>query len=93
MNITRRDVGHIAELADIGITQEEMEEFTHQFNVILDYFDLLDRLPMGEFRRGDAPDEFNILRDDTETPCLPQGEAIRNAPGREDGFIRAPRVM
>ena len=40
--VTEKDVEHIAELADIGINTGELGTFTHQFNAILDYFDMLD---------------------------------------------------
>jgi aspartyl-tRNA(Asn)/glutamyl-tRNA(Gln) amidotransferase subunit C len=77
-------------LADIGITQEELEEFTHQFNNILDYFDILDQVPEEENVRLL---ECNIFREDEVTPALPLQETIMNAPAEEEGFVRAPRVM
>lgn len=88
--ITKHDVQHIAELADIGIAQEELEEFTHQFNAILDYFDLLDQVPPVENPRLE---ECNIWREDEVTPSLARKEAVAGASDEEEGFIRAPRVM
>ncbi|MDH7593371.1 MAG: Asp-tRNA(Asn)/Glu-tRNA(Gln) amidotransferase subunit GatC [Methanomicrobiales archaeon] len=91
--ISRKDVEHIAELADIGLAPEEVEEFTHQFNLILDYFEILDQLPAeGGWTRTDTED-LNVMREDLVVPSLPQHEAIMNASAREDGFIKAPRVM
>ncbi|MDD1672328.1 MAG: Asp-tRNA(Asn)/Glu-tRNA(Gln) amidotransferase subunit GatC [Methanomicrobiales archaeon] len=88
--IERKDVEHIAELADIGITGEEIEEFTHQFNAILEYFDILDQVPEGT-EGGTVI--YNVLREDEITPSLPLHEAIGNAHSCEEEFIRAPRVM
>jgi aspartyl-tRNA(Asn)/glutamyl-tRNA(Gln) amidotransferase subunit C len=88
--ISEKDVEHIAELADIGIIREELDEFTGQFNKILDYFDILDRI---EGTGGYMPDRFNVLRDDIAAPSLPPDEALRNAGETEDGFFKAPRVM
>ncbi len=88
--VTEKDVHHIAELADVGIGHEELGTFTHQFNAILEYFDILDRV------RGDAAvtgDLSNIMREDEIEPSLPQEEVLCNAPAQEEGFIRAPRVM
>ena len=88
--VTEKDVEHIAELADVGIDNEELGTFTHQFNAILDYFDMLDRV------REKAPitrDLFNVMREDVVEPSLTQEEVLRNAPAKEDGFIKAPRVM
>jgi aspartyl-tRNA(Asn)/glutamyl-tRNA(Gln) amidotransferase subunit C len=88
--VTEKDVEHIAELADIGINTGELGTFTHQFNAILDYFDVLDQV------RGDTVitrDLTNIMREDVIEPSLPRDEVLKNAPAQEDGFIKAPRVM
>lgn len=88
--VSEKDVQHIAELADIGIIPEELGTFTHQFNAILEYFDTLDRVP------GDTTftrDLYNVLREDVVEPSLPHEEVLRNASSKEDGFIKAPRVM
>ncbi len=88
--ITERDVEHIAQLADIAISREELEEFTPRFNQILEYFDLLDQV---EGTTGQQQDRFNIFREDIVEPSLPREEVIAIAPESEDGFIKAPRVM
>lgn len=88
--VTEKDVEHIAELADIGINTGELGTFTHQFNAILDYFDVLDQV------KGDTTvtrDLSNIMREDIVEPSLPRDEVLKNAPAQEDGFIKAPRVM
>ena len=88
--ITESDIEHIAELADIGISKDEVPEFTTQFNAILDYFEVLDTVE-GE----SAPDAgaVNVFRDDEPRPGLSQEEVLANAGSTEDGFIKAPRVM
>ena len=88
--IEERDVEHIAMLADIGITKEELAEFTGQFNEILDYFDILDKVEgTGTFEHERA----NVFREDEIEPSLPQDEVLANTSDTEDGFFRAPRVM
>lgn len=88
--VTEQDVQHIAELADVGISAGELEDFTHQFNAIIEYFDTLDRV---EGKDEITRDLYNVLREDVAEPSLPQEEVLRNAPAQEDGFIKAPRVM
>jgi aspartyl-tRNA(Asn)/glutamyl-tRNA(Gln) amidotransferase subunit C len=88
--VTEQDVQHIAELADVGISAGELEDFTHQFNAILEYFDILDRV---EGQGAAERDLYNVLREDVAEPSLPREEVLRNAPAQEDGFIKAPRVM
>lgn len=88
--ITENDIEHIAELADIGISKDEVPAFTTQFNAILDYFEVLDTV-----EGKSAPDAgiVNVFRDDEIQPGLSQEEALANAGSTEDGFIKAPRVM
>jgi len=88
--VTEKDVQHIAELADVGISPEELGTFTHQFNAIIEYFDILDKV---EGDPSPTHELYNILREDEPEPSLSQEEVLRNAPAREDGFIKAPRVM
>ena len=88
--VTEKDVQHIAELADVGISPGELGTFTHQFNAILEYFDILDRV------EGSGPAErdlWNVLREDEVEPSLSQDDVLKNTPHKEDGFIKAPRVM
>jgi aspartyl-tRNA(Asn)/glutamyl-tRNA(Gln) amidotransferase subunit C len=88
--IEEKDVEHIAMLADIGITKEELPEFTGQFNEILDYFDILDEVEeTGAWEQELA----NVFREDEVVPSLPREEVLANTRDAEDGFFRAPRVM
>ncbi len=88
--ITENDIEHIAELADIGISKDEVPEFTIQFNALLEYFAVLDTVE-GESVPDAGP--TNIFRDDEPRPGLPQEAVLANAGSTEDGFIKAPRVM
>lgn len=88
--VTEKDVEQIADLADIGIEKGELVSFTQQFNAILEYFDILDRVE----GRGPLPrDQYNVMREDEVAPSLPQDKVLQNAAASEDGFIKAPRVM
>jgi aspartyl-tRNA(Asn)/glutamyl-tRNA(Gln) amidotransferase subunit C len=88
--VTEHEVTHIAELADVGINTGELGAFTHQFNAILEYFDILDMV-RGE--QAVTRDLCNVLREDVVEPSLSQEDVLRNAAQTEDGFIKAPRVM
>jgi aspartyl-tRNA(Asn)/glutamyl-tRNA(Gln) amidotransferase subunit C len=88
--VSEKDVEHIAELADIGISSEELAEFTGQFNEILDYFDILDKVEMTGALEQDLS---NIFREDEIEPSLTKEEVLANSQETEDGFFRAPRVM
>jgi aspartyl-tRNA(Asn)/glutamyl-tRNA(Gln) amidotransferase subunit C len=92
--ITREDVEHISWLASIKITDEEKNEFVEQFNSILEYFHQLDEVETdGVEPTYRVVDLANIFREDTTSKSLSQGEALKNAPRRENGYFKSPRIV
>lgn len=92
--ITREDVEHISWLASIKISDDEKEKFVDQFNSILDYFHQLDEVDT----EGIEPtyrvvDLANVFRDDVACKSLTQEEALKNAPRRENGYFKSPRIV
>ncbi len=94
MKITGKDVEHVAMLARLAISPEEKELFTEQLNVILDYVDQLKGLDTEDI----APTSHvipmqNVMRDDVVTPSLPQEEVLQNAPEKENGYFKVPKIV
>jgi aspartyl-tRNA(Asn)/glutamyl-tRNA(Gln) amidotransferase subunit C len=82
------EVGHVADLARVDLTEEEREEFAEQFADILAYFETLDDVP--EVER--EPDLTNVMRPDETQESLSQEDALRNAEETEDGYFKGPKV-
>ncbi len=92
--ITREDVEHISWLASIKIEDEEKDEFVEQFNSILEYFHQLDEVDTeGVEPTYRVVDLSNVFRDDVACKSLSQEEALRNAPRRENGYFKSPRIV
>jgi aspartyl-tRNA(Asn)/glutamyl-tRNA(Gln) amidotransferase subunit C len=92
--ITSEDVEHISWLASIKISDEEKEKFVDQFNSILEYFHQLDEVDT----EGIEPtyrvlDLANVFRDDISRKSLTPEEALKNAPRRENGYFKSPRIV
>ena len=92
--ITSEDVEHISWLASIKISDEEKEKFVEQFNSILEYFHQLDEVDT----EGIEPtyrvvDLTNVFRDDISRKSLTSEEALKNAPRREKGYFKSPRIV
>jgi aspartyl-tRNA(Asn)/glutamyl-tRNA(Gln) amidotransferase subunit C len=87
-SVSPEEVRHVAELARIGLNEEEVEQFTEQFGEILEAFETLDEVPETEAET----DLENVLRADEVGESLDQEEALRNAPHTEDGYFKGPRV-
>jgi aspartyl-tRNA(Asn)/glutamyl-tRNA(Gln) amidotransferase subunit C len=92
--ITREDVEHISWLASIKIEDEEKDRFVEQFNTILEYFHQLDEVETdGIEPTYRVVDLANIFRDDETSKSLSQEEALKNAPRRENGYFKSPRIV
>jgi len=82
------DVRHVAELARVSLEGVDVEEFTAQFDDILDYFETLDEVPEVE---GES-ELVNVMRSDEVEDGLSQAEALHNAADTEDGYFKGPNV-
>jgi aspartyl-tRNA(Asn)/glutamyl-tRNA(Gln) amidotransferase subunit C len=91
MAITRDEVLHVARLARLELTEEEVERFTEQLSAILEAVAKVSELDLSAVEPTAHPlDLVNVWAADEPWPCLPQEEALVNAPAREAGFFKAP---
>lgn len=93
-HISLKEVEHIAQLAHIELTEDEKRLFTKQLNEILEYFRKIDEADT----EGVPPtyhvlDLVNVYRDDEIGESLSQKEALSNAPKKERGFFKAPKII
>ncbi len=92
--IKREEIEHIAWLARIELREEEKELFEKQLSSILDYFAVLDELDT-----GDIEPTYNVIglrdvvREDEPKAVLSQEDALQNAPRREGGYFKSPRIL
>ncbi len=94
MHLTTDEVRHVAELAKLALTEEEVAEYTEQLSVILDYVDQLRTVDTSNV----PPTPYvlplqNVMRPDEPAPCLSNEEALANAPDSDDGFFRVRAVF
>jgi aspartyl-tRNA(Asn)/glutamyl-tRNA(Gln) amidotransferase subunit C len=94
MALTPQEVLHIARLARIDLTPEDVERFTAQLSGILDHFEALSAVETEGVEPTAHPLPLsNIMRSDTVTHSLSQQEALANAPRAEDGYFRVRAVL
>lgn len=94
MQLTTDEVRHVAELAKLALTEEEIVQYTQQLSAILDYAALLQQVDTSAV--PPTPHILpltNIMRADEPTPCLTNAEALANAPDSADGFFRVRAVF
>lgn len=92
--ISRSDVAHLAHLARLAVTDEELDVFAGQLDVILGAV-----ARVREVAAADIPPTThavplsNVLRADEVVPCLPRDAVLAGAPAVEDDKFRVPRIL
>jgi len=92
--LSRSDVEHVAHLARLGLTDDELTLLEGQLNHILDQYAVLARLDTEHIPPTAQTIELeNILRDDVAEPSLPVEAVLANAPAREGDFVLVPQIL
>ncbi len=92
--LSRADVEHVAYLARLGLTDEELGRLEGQLNHILDQYAILATVPTDHIAPTAQTIELeNILRDDVARPSLDPEDVLANAPAREGDFIVVPAIL
>jgi aspartyl-tRNA(Asn)/glutamyl-tRNA(Gln) amidotransferase subunit C len=91
MAISREEVVHVARLARLELTEEELERLGGQLNTILEAVGKVGELELSEVEPTAHPlDLVNVWAQDEPRPSLTVDEALANAPEREGDFFRVP---
>jgi aspartyl-tRNA(Asn)/glutamyl-tRNA(Gln) amidotransferase subunit C len=92
--ITRDEVAHLARLARLAVTDEELDVFAGQLDVILGAVARVQEVAAPDIpATSHAVPLTNVLRPDVVAPCLDRGEVLAAAPAAEDGRFRVPRIL
>jgi aspartyl-tRNA(Asn)/glutamyl-tRNA(Gln) amidotransferase subunit C len=92
--ISREEVAHLARLSRLAVTEQELDMFAGQLDVILQAV-----ARVGEVTAADIPPTShavpltNVLREDVIVPGLTRDEALAGAPDAEDARFRVPRIL
>jgi len=91
MAITRDEVLHVARLARLALTEDEIAKFQEQLSAILEAVSKVDELDLADVEPTAHPlDLANVWASDEVQPSLPLEDALANAPDSEDGYFRVP---
>jgi aspartyl-tRNA(Asn)/glutamyl-tRNA(Gln) amidotransferase subunit C len=91
MAISRDEVLHVAGLARLALSEEEVERLGEQLSVILEAVGKVAELDLSDVQPTSHPLELvNVWAEDEPAPSLPLDAALANAPEREDDAFRVP---
>ncbi len=94
MKLSREEVLHIALLARVGVSEEDVEKLSEQLSDILENFEIL-----GQVDTTDVPPTAqslalqNVTGDDTAASSLTPDQVLANAPRKEADFFRVKAVL
>lgn len=100
--VSIEEVRHVAELANLELTQEELPRMARDLQAVLGYIEQLaeldttDLVPMaqvGEALGISVSDEGTMLRKDQIRPSLERAEVLAQAPETDGRFFKVPKVI
>lgn len=92
--ITREDVAHLARLARLQLTNEELDHYSEQLDVILQSVARVSEVAAADVPPMSHPVPLvNVFRDDVERPGLDPALVAGIAPAWEDDRFRVPRIL
>lgn len=92
--LTRADVEHVAKLARLALSDDEIDQFTTQLGAVLEHFASVAALDTSDVPPTSHPIPLgNVLRPDSPRPGLDRDVVLGMAPEAEDGRFRVPRVL
>ena len=89
--IEREQVLHVARLARLELTDEEVERMSGELSSILDHIEKINELDLDDVApTSHVIDGENVLRPDEPRPSIPRGRALEPAPDASDSGFRVP---
>lgn len=93
MAITESDVRHVAMLARLALTDEQVETLTAELGTVLGHIDTLQNLDLAEVHPTEHPLAItNSMRTDVVRECLPRELALKNAPATDGQAFLIPAI-
>jgi len=94
MSVTRDEVAHLARLARLDLSEDELVQMAGQLDAILGAVARVSEVASdGVPPTSHAVPLTNVLREDVVAECLTPEQALSGAPAAEDGRFRVPRIL
>ncbi|MBI4846119.1 MAG: Asp-tRNA(Asn)/Glu-tRNA(Gln) amidotransferase subunit GatC [Candidatus Omnitrophica bacterium] len=94
MNINKNTIEYVAKLAKIQLDLQSLEDLTLQLDKILHYMEKLNQLNTDNTPITCHVLELkNVFREDSSLPSLPNNAVLSNAPEKEKGHFKVPKVI
>lgn len=94
MEISRKLLEHVAEVARLKLSEPEIDKFLPQLKETLEFFSKLKEINTDNVKPSFHPVEIrNVMREDREKGCLSQDDALSLTEHKKDGYFKGPRAV
>ena len=93
--ITRKEVEHVAKLARLGFTPEEIEKFRKELSSILGYVEKLKKVDVSQTKPTSHPFETeNVMREDRQAGKIKNHKKLLDlAPETKEGYLKVKQIF
>ena len=94
MSISREEVIHIAKLACLNLSDEEIEKYTKDMQEILEFANTVNNVNTDNIKETIGANSIcNVFRKDEVKQSMSKEDLLKNAPSQDDGMFRIPKVI
>ena len=94
MAVSKEEILHIAKLADLKIEENEIEEYAKNLEDILNFVKILNSVDTENIEESiGTVNNSNVFRKDEIKQCKDREELLDNAPEKENGMFKIPKVI
>lgn len=94
MAISKDEIIHIANLAYLNLTDEEIEKYTKDMQDILKYAEIVNKVDTDNIKETIGTNtNYNVFRKDEIKTPLSREDVLKNAPSQDDGMFHIPKVI
>ncbi|OGH38285.1 MAG: hypothetical protein A3B44_01390 [Candidatus Levybacteria bacterium RIFCSPLOWO2_01_FULL_38_21] len=88
------NVKHVAKLANLPLSNEEEKKFEKQLNEVLSYVEKLNEKDVENIEETNQTTGLeNVTREDINTICFAQDEALSNSKKNHNGMFKIPKIF
>jgi aspartyl-tRNA(Asn)/glutamyl-tRNA(Gln) amidotransferase subunit C len=94
MTISKEEIIHIAKLASLNLSDEEIEKYTNDMQEILEFANTVNNVNTDDIKETIGINgAYNVFRKDEVKQTIGKEELLKNAPSQDEGMFRIPKVI
>lgn len=94
MQVSKEEILHIAKLADLNLKEEEVNTYRGHLEDILNFANVVSQAPIDGLEESiGVNEEYNVFRKDEIMQGLDRDELLQNAPEKQEGMFKIPKVI